>query len=118
MKIALPYSKEDGTLFQHIGATECFKVYTVDDNTKKILSTEIVKTNGEQHAEIAAFIKNNGFNVVICGGCGDRMYNLLNLVDIKCYTSQEGNCDELVNSFLNGTMEIVDRPTHSCSCHH
>ncbi len=118
MKIALPYSVDDGKLFQHIGTSEYFKVYNVDDNTKEFLSADIIKTNGEQHVEMAKFIISQGFNVVICGGCGDRMYNLLNDANIKCYTSQDGDCDAIVTSFLKGEMEIVDRPTHCCGCHH
>lgn len=116
MKIALPYDEENKNLFQHMGMAEAFKVYEIDDKTKEIKSETILKTNGEKHAQIADFLSENKIDVLICGGCGDRMYNLLVSKNILCFTSQQGDCSTIIESYLNNTMEKVSRPTHCC--HH
>lgn len=116
MKIALPYTMGIGTLFQHFGKTDYFKVYTIDDATKEFLSADILSTEGRQHEDIASFLKENGIDTVICGGVGDRMVSLLQSLGIQCYTSQEGDVDLIVRSFLNGTMEKHTEATHHC--HH
>ena len=114
MKIALPYDAKSQELFQHMGKTEAFKIYEIDDKTKTVQSTEIVKTNGEKHGQIADFLSEKEIDVLICGGCGDRMYDLLKSKNILCFTSQQGNCDKIIESYLNNTMEKVNKPTHAC----
>ena len=52
MKIAVTY--ENGEIFQHFGHTSQFKVYVVEDG--KILSSEIIDTNGQGHGALAGFI--------------------------------------------------------------
>ena len=45
MKIAIPY--ENGQVFQHFGHSALFKIY--DTENGKILSSEVVSTNGQVH---------------------------------------------------------------------
>ena len=45
MKIAVPY--EDGSVFQHFGRSAQFKIYDAEND--KVLSSEIVSTNGQGH---------------------------------------------------------------------
>ena len=66
MKIAVTY--EDGSIFQHFGHTEYFKVYEVTDG--KIVSSEIVSTNGSGHGALAGVLVSLGVEVLICGGIG------------------------------------------------
>ena len=49
MKIAVTY--ENGTVFQHFGHTEQFKVYQVEDG--RVTGTEILDTNGSGHGALA-----------------------------------------------------------------
>ena len=45
MKIAVTYL--DGSVFQHFGHTEYFKIYTVENNA--VTDSEVIETNGHGH---------------------------------------------------------------------
>ena len=66
MKIAVTY--ENGQIFQHFGHTEQFKIYDTDDG--KILSDEIVSTNGSGHGALAGLLRSLNADVLIGGGSG------------------------------------------------
>ena len=66
MKIAVTY--DNGEIFQHFGKTESFKVYEVEDN--KIVSSEVIGSNGTGHGAHAGLLAEQGVNVLICGGIG------------------------------------------------
>ena len=52
MRIAVTY--ENGSVFQHFGHTEQFKIYDVEDG--KIISSEVVDTNGSGHGALAGVL--------------------------------------------------------------
>ena len=56
MKIAVTY--ENGNVFQHFGHTGQFKLYEVSDG--KVVSSEVVDTNGSGHGALAGFLANRG----------------------------------------------------------
>ena len=60
MKIAVTY--ENGEVFQHFGHTEQFKIYHVEEG--KIVSSEVVNTNGSGHGALAGFLKELGAEVL------------------------------------------------------
>ena len=66
MKIAVTY--DNGEVFQHFGHTEQFKVYEVEDG--KIVSSEVIDTNGSGHGALAGLLAEQGIDVLICGGIG------------------------------------------------
>lgn len=63
MKLAVTY--ENGQIFQHFGHTEQFKIYEVADG--KIVSEEVVDTNGSGHGALAGFLMQHGVEALICG---------------------------------------------------
>ncbi|WP_368257382.1 NifB/NifX family molybdenum-iron cluster-binding protein, partial [Intestinimonas butyriciproducens] len=73
MKIAVTY--ENGTVFQHFGHTEQFKVYQVEDG--RVTGTEILDTNGSGHGALAGFLRDAGVEALICGGLGMGARNAL-----------------------------------------
>ncbi len=73
MKIAVTYN--EGEIFQHFGHSEKFKLYDVEDG--KIVSSEVVDTNGSGHGALAGFLKDKNVNVLICGGIGGGAKNAL-----------------------------------------
>lgn len=111
MKIAVTY--ENGEVFQHFGHTEQFKVYEVEDG--KIISSEIVDTNGQGHGALAGFLFNSGIDVLICGGIGGGARNALAEAGIQLYPGAMGNADAQVESFLKGTLSYD--PDTMCSHH-
>ena len=66
MKIAVTY--ENGEIFQHFGHTEQFKIYDVDNG--KVVSSQVVDTNGSGHGALAGFLKALNVDMLICGGIG------------------------------------------------
>lgn len=66
MKIAATY--DNGNIFQHFGKTEFFKVYEVEDN--KVVSSEVIGSNGTGHGALAGLLAEQGISVLICGGIG------------------------------------------------
>ncbi len=116
MKIAVTY--DNGNVFQHFGKTEQFKVYEVADG--KVVSGQVLPTNGTGHEALADFLKENQIEVVLCGGLGDGMQAALNLVGIAVVSGLEGNADEAVETFLNGALESAgancQHEEGGCSC--
>lgn len=111
MKIAVTY--EDGQVFQHFGHTQQFKVYNVADG--KIISTEIVDTNGQGHGALAGFLFGGGVDVLICGGIGGGARNALAEAGIELYPGAVGDADAQVESFLAG--KLAYDPNTMCSHH-
>ncbi|MDD2524338.1 MAG: P-loop NTPase [Endomicrobiaceae bacterium] len=101
IKIAITY--ENGEVFQHFGHTEQFKVYTVENG--KVISSEVIPTNGSGHSSLAGILKNLGINTLICGGIGGGAKNALNEQGIDLFPGASGNADEQINSFLAGSMK-------------
>ena len=66
MKIAVTY--ENGNVFQHFGHTEQFKLYDVQDG--KVVSSQVVDTNGSGHGALAGFLAAHQVEALICGGIG------------------------------------------------
>ncbi|MDD3278679.1 MAG: NifB/NifX family molybdenum-iron cluster-binding protein [Lachnospiraceae bacterium] len=112
MKIAVTY--ENGQVFQHFGHTEQFKVYEVEDG--KILSSEIIDTNGQGHGALAGFLLGGGISILICGGIGGGARNALAEAGIELYPGASGNADAQVESFLQGKLQYD--PNTTCTHHH
>lgn len=112
MKIAVTYA--DGQIFQHFGHTEAVKIYEIEDN--KIINSEIVSTEGNGHAAIADVLKEAGAKVLICGGIGGCAVSALNKYGIELYAGVQGDADDAVEVFLNGSLAQVK--SANCSHHH
>lgn len=111
MKIAVTYSA--GLVFQHFGHTEKFKIFEIENG--KIQSSEIVSTNGSGHGALAAFLKEQNVNAVICGGIGLGAKNALSDAEIEVYGGVKGLADEAVKALLDGTLKYSSEA--NCSHH-
>ena len=100
MKIAVTY--ENGEIFQHFGHTEAFKIYDIADD--KVVSAEVVDTNGSGHGALAGFLVAHGVDTLICGGIGGGAQNALAQAGIRLFGGVSGNADEAVNALLAGNL--------------
>ncbi len=100
MKIAVTY--DNGNIFQHFGRTENFKVYEVEDG--KVLSSQIVGSNGIGHGALAGLLAEGGVEVLICGGLGGGALNALQGAGIEVCAGASGSCDEAVEAYLKGEL--------------
>ena len=111
MKIAVTH--ENGTVFQHFGHTESFKVYEVIGGEVK--SMRVVPTNGSGHGALAGFLRDLGIDTLICGGIGGGAKNALAAAEIKIYPGVKGACDKAVLDFVMGKLDYD--PNTLCSHH-
>lgn len=111
MKIAVSY--DNGKVFQHFGKTEAFKVYEVEDN--KIISSEIISSNGTGHGALAGLLAEQAVEVLICGGLGGGAQTALSEAGIEVCAGAKGSADEAVEAYLKG--ELVSTGVN-CDHHH
>lgn len=119
MKIAVTY--DNGNIFQHFGKTEFFKVYDVEDN--KVVSSEVIGSNGAGHGALAGLLAGQSVDVLICGGIGGGAQSALAEAGIELCSGAQGDADQAVEAYLKG--ELVSAGTncdhhgeeHSCGDH-
>ena len=111
MKIAVTYENEE--IFQHFGHTEAFKIYDIADG--KVVSAEVVDTNGSGHGALAGFLVAHGVDTLICGGIGGGAQNALAQAGIRLFGGVSGNADEAVNALLAGNLGY--NPNVHCDHH-
>ena len=111
MKIAVTY--ENGEIFQHFGHSAQFKVYDVQDG--KVISSEVVDTNGSGHGALAGFLTGIKADTLICGGIGGGARTALDQAGIKLYGGVSGSADKAVEAFLAGNLSY--NPDVACSHH-
>ncbi len=111
MRIAVTY--ENGQIFQHFGHTEQFKIY--DTENGRIISSEVVSTNGQGHGALAEVLRALGADALICGGIGGGARAALEAAGITLYGGACGGADEAVEALLSGSLDY--NPDVQCSHH-
>ncbi len=111
MRIAVTY--ENGQIFQHFGHTEQFKVYEVEDG--KIISSQLVDTNGSGHGALAGVLSALNTDILICGGIGGGAQMALAAAGIKLYGGVSGDADNAVEALLAGNLDY--NPNVKCNHH-
>lgn len=111
MRIAVTY--EDGAIFQHFGHTSQFKIY--DTVQGKVVSTQVVDTNGSGHDALAGFLCDMGVDALICGGIGGGAIDALTEAGIDLYPGIDGSADMAVMQLLFGVLP--KRTDVRCSHH-
>ena len=111
MKIAVTY--ENGQIFQHFGHTEHFKLYDITDG--KIVSSEIVDTNGSGHGALAGFLMQHSVDTLICGGIGGGAQMALAQAGIRLYGGVSGEADAAVQALLENKLSY--NPDLHCNHH-
>ncbi len=111
MKIAVTY--ENGNVYGHFGHTEQFKLYDVEGG--KVVSSEVVDTNGSGHGALAGFLQLYGVDTLICGGIGGGARMALADAGISIYGGVAGSADDAVAAFITGGLNYD--PDAKCSHH-
>ena len=111
MRIAVTY--ENGEIFQHFGHTEQFKVYDVENS--KIISSEVVDTNGSGHGALAGVLSALHVDALICGGIGGGAQAALAAAGIQLYGGVSGEADAAAEALAAGTLAY--NPNVMCSHH-
>ena len=111
MKIAVTY--DNGNIFQHFGKTEFFKVYDVEDN--KVISSEVIGSNGTGHGALAGLLAEQDVDVLICGGIGGGAQAALEEAGVELCAGAQGDVNQAVEAYLKG--ELVSTGAN-CDHHH
>ena len=111
MKIAVTY--DNGNVFQHFGRTEFFKVYDVVDN--KVISSEVIGSNGVGHGALAGLLSDRSVDVLICGGIGGGAQQALADAGVELIAGAEVDTDQAVEAYLKG--ELISTGAN-CDHHH
>ena len=111
MKIAVTY--ENGLIFQHFGHTEQFKIYDIEDG--KIISSEVIDTNGQGHGALAGVLGGAKVDALICGGIGMGAQMALAEAGIKLYGGVQGDADEAAQALAEERLEYD--PDAKCDHH-
>ena len=100
MRIAVTY--ENGQIFQHFGHTEQFKVYDAEGG--KVVSAQVVDTNGSGHGALAGVLSALQVDTLICGGIGGGARTALAAAGIRLCGGVSGDADSAVAALLAGTL--------------
>ncbi|MBE5916346.1 MAG: peptidylprolyl isomerase [Pseudobutyrivibrio ruminis] len=100
MRIAVTY--ENGQVFQHFGHTQEFKIYEVEDG--KVVSSEIIGSDGQGHGALAGLLSNKSIDVLICGGIGGGAQAALSEQGIELCAGASGDVDATVEAYLKGEL--------------
>ncbi len=111
IRIAAAYEAEQ--IFQHFGHTKRFKIY--DIRSGKIISSDIVDTNGQGHGALAEILNALQTDALICGGIGGGAKTALSAMGIKLYGGVSGNADAAVEALLAERLEY--NPNVQCRYH-
>ena len=111
MKIAVTY--DNGTIFQHFGKTEFFKVYETENN--QVVSSEVISSNGTGHGALAGLLADQSVDVLICGGIGGGAQAALSEAGVELCSGAQGDADQAVEAYLKG--ELVSTGAN-CDHHH
>lgn len=123
MKIAVTF--KEGNVFKHFGRTQQFKIY--EATGKKVTASSILNTNGKSHHELVGFLKDNGAEVLICGGLGEEVKDAIKASGIEVISGADGDTDKAVQGYLDGTLkdqnilcsghDIKSGEAANCTCH-
>jgi predicted Fe-Mo cluster-binding NifX family protein len=110
MKIAI--ATEGNNVSGHFGKCENFTIAQIENSEVK--DKTIVNTLGNQHGLLPAFLASHNVNTVIAGGMGDGARQNLVSKNIEIISGVRGNIDEVINAYMNGSLESTNE---GCSSH-
>ncbi len=104
MKIAIPVA--DGKLCMHFGHCEQFALLDVDQTTKTITNRQLLDPPPHEPGVLPRWLHEQGANIIIAGGMGQRAQSLFAENDIKVVVGAAGDTpDQIVTAYLAGTLK-------------
>ncbi|MCK4761789.1 MAG: NifB/NifX family molybdenum-iron cluster-binding protein [Candidatus Aminicenantes bacterium] len=101
MKIAI--STENNQVSAHFGRCPNYTLFEAED--KKVTGKTVIDTPGHQPGVLPGFLNEHGVNYVIAGGMGPRAQDLFRQMNIEPIIGITGCVDDVVQAFLNGTLQ-------------
>jgi len=105
MKIAIPLA--DGRVSMHFGHCEHFALLEVDEAAKTITDTAYLTPPAHEPGVLPRWLHDQGANVIIAGGMGQRAQGLFSQNGIKVVVGAPAETPEkVVSAYLAGTLEV------------
>ena len=109
MKVAIPLT--NGQLCAHFGHCEQFALIEADTESKQILDTKLLTPPPHEPGVLPQWLHQQGAEVVIAGGMGQRAQQLFTENGIKVVVGAPGNGPAtLVSAYLDGQLEVGANP--------
>jgi predicted Fe-Mo cluster-binding NifX family protein len=90
----------------HFGHCEEFALVDVDPDNKEINNTELIDAPPHQPGLLPRWLHEQGANVIIAGGMGQRAQQLFAQNDIQVVIGASAlTPEELVKAYLEGTLQ-------------
>lgn len=116
MKIAVP--KENNSVCAHFGHCEGFEVYNIEESN--ILDSQFVENPGHKPGFLPLFLKEQGVDMVITGGMGQRAQELFKENNIGVITGATGSIENVIKCYIKGdlvsTKEVCSLHAHEGEC--
>jgi len=104
MKIAIPTAS--GALCMHFGHCEQFAMVEADESAKTISGVEFLTPPPHEPGVLPRWLGEQGANVIIAGGMGQRAQNLFTQNGIEVVVgAPAGTPEEVAAAYLSGTLE-------------
>ena len=96
---------ENGNVGGHFGHAKELKVYEVKKG--QVVNSKVLTVNGQGHEFMLNILLELNADCLITNGCGAHAIQALTEKKILICKGVEGNCDQAVEDFLNGDLEIM-----------
>ena len=104
MRIAIPVA--NGVLCMHFGHCEQFALVEVDDGSKTVTGTSYLTPPAHEPGALPRWLHEQGANVIIAGGMGQRAQGLFSQNGIKVVVGAPAEePEDIVSGYLAGTLE-------------
>lgn len=104
VKIAIPTA--EGKLCMHFGHCEQFALVEADETAKKIVGKQMLTPPAHEPGVLPRWLHEQGVNVIIAGGMGQRAQSLFAENGIKVVVGAPAETPErLVEAYLSGSLE-------------
>lgn len=112
MKIAIPLA--NGKLAMHFGHCEKFALIDIDAEEKKVIKHQEIDPPAHEPGLLPPWLANQGANVIIAGGMGERAQSMFVQQGIRVLVGAEAApLEHIVTQYLDGTLQLG-----SNSCDH
>ena len=117
MKIALP--TRQNIIDSHFGHCEYYTIFTVDNNTKKIVNEETLASPSGCgcKSNIATTLSEIGVEIMLAGNMGEGAVRVLNNSGIKVLRGCSGDVKTVAINWLEGSLTDSGDSCHEHECH-
>lgn len=118
MKIALP--SRQNIIDSHFGHCEYYTIFTVDNDSKKIISEETIPSpqGCGCKSNIAQTLSAMDVTIMLAGNMGAGAVNVLNGAGIQVVRGCSGNVKAVALAWLEGTLSDSGDTCHAHECNH